>query len=239
MDIEKTVNDLKNRQTLVIPWLLAVGVGIIGNLTVNLMFQGLDFSYLKTMQIPLTICIIAIIGISTLVFLYLRTNVQHQTIVMLRWNGGPETKMYPPDPLKQEEIRKRLGMENKPNLCSRLNDYANLMLLGLLRDYLKNHETKILKIKIEKLSELHAIYSVTAEFKRQSHFWYWNTPSKLGKDLSEINDAILNAKIAASGFSLNDNEKDWKDRGQAFFAEIEQWDLQSMTSKIEEQITKK
>jgi hypothetical protein len=67
-------------------------------------------------------------------------------------------------------------------------------------------------------------------------FWHPKIAESIRKELREIDDCILEAKITANAFGVDTDETRWSARGHLFLNQIVEWDFKEVTKQIETQI---
>ncbi|MFQ6076418.1 MAG: hypothetical protein ACE5Z5_09845 [Candidatus Bathyarchaeia archaeon] len=234
-EIDKVVKNIFQRQIVVVFWLTAIAIGILGNFIVNLFFGTLSFQ-LSYQFLALLVLGLVSLGILTyIIFLYFPTSLLYQIYFRPPWH-------YPSSflpPLKEDELSLEARLKTSYNFAFHevIVKFASLISIAILRDNLNLVDMNVLKVSdLSKMSPDFPFYFITFDFKSKYLFWLPNIADKVRSELIKINNTILRANISIGVRAVDHNEDRWINRGHVFLNEISQWDIDDVIRKIEIQI---
>jgi hypothetical protein len=168
--INKTVEEFVSRQRTIIPWLLAVTIGVLGNLAVNLLFDSplLRLSELSVGFFIVTLIVIFIMAVA--VFFYYPTNCSF--IVTFFPHKAVLDNL--PAALQTAQLNPIAGSYASDlfSLNEVITEYEEVISLAILRDQIKGVKKSIMRVK--ELRSLgisqYAPYVVTFDLKHVRFF---------------------------------------------------------------------
>jgi hypothetical protein len=238
--------DFINRQRTVLSWLLAVIIGVLGNLAVNLLF-GAAFIYSVFSIILLGVTIVAMGALVITIFKVFPTNCS------LTVDFVPQYMMLDRKPKVQEDkLNTTAAIQFKIQISDEsadytlhlfnelINNFANTVSLALLRDKLKETKLQIFSVKeirVFGIGGAYSAYMLNFDLKSRFAFLDPNISEKINSELRRINEALMQARTTVSVYGIDQNEIRWTNRGHIFINAIKEWDFNSVKEEIKQQIT--
>lgn len=223
---------VKDKQNMIMTWILAVLIGIVGNFLVNLIFGPLNFTELPVgIFMLMSLILIALI---LAVFFYLPVTINSKTSFITPWKYPSNFFIeLPPDELTSKA---KAFTSYSVSFRDKIVEFTNLISLCILRDKLTNCKWKRLKINsIEPISS-QPVYMFDVDFKSKLFFLHPNMAPELFEELQSFYVHFYGVHIDIGVHKIDRNEKRWNNRGPAFFNEIITWDMKELTKKVKEQI---
>lgn len=245
MQIENTAKDLKDKQVLIVSWLLAAFVGVLGSFVVNLFFGTVHFGMYE-LWLAIPISAIALFAVYLMLrFLPLKLSFKvdfdPSSYSSIKYNELIGHLQFHELSVKTKKL-----VIDETTFGHLMLNYVNVVMLAMIRDHLVDKKSKILKIKVSKISSGTAKttfllsldppkYELTIDFKRSYMFWFPKVLLKTKPELNSLVNAIKSAETAMGGYWF-DNSNEWERRGTAFLNTIADWDIEALIKKIELQI---
>jgi len=238
--IDNILTDFTQRQRTIASWLLAVALGIIGNLVVSLLFSPLvfDFSlWSNTRWFFLIIGLISIVILICAIFLYYPTNLYYRDVLIApaKFPSSFEQVINALDKSKLSALA-QVSATYEFALREKTVDFVHLVNLAIIRDDLESVNMQVLKVcDLTPISEF-PIFTIIFGFRNKFSFWNPKTKDKLRADFQGIISALTYIKMKIGVRSIDLNENSWKERGHIFLNEITKWDMKELADKIESTI---
>ena len=231
-EMQRLVERYRDKQKISISWILAAGVGISGNFIVNLFFGRPKIS--NTPYENLFIAIVIFLFMLCLFFKY-QPSVEQTFLLILFYkdfpNGIEKYVQGCQNPLSQMILSNKI-------LRHHVEDYASLIRLAILRDYLQNARKKIVyaKISIGDISHMASILRVTVSIKGIKPYLDWHSERKIRSDLRYLLQAFSDIQMICSVRDFEIDPSEWQKKGASFLDETSNWEIEDLQKQILSQI---
>jgi len=239
--MEERVRELQEKKLQFKTLIMGIFLGLMGGLVSGFVFLPHDFKF-SNVGITIALEIFVLLSLFTLLcFIWLNPKLNHPIRVAFRWEKtmGTENSLFPDE---QKKLSLKVLKTENPHFKEKLNQFAYLLFICLLRDQL-DYEKSLLKepfkVKVSKLTQssfTRPIFNFTFDFITLGSFLTTKN-EKILSDLESYNDVIINAQIKADAFYFDDNIDTWHKQGSEYFEKIQSLDIQKIIKKVVSQIT--
>lgn len=224
---------LHERQIIVVSFMLAIAIGVLGNLAVSLLFGSINLQITNVAFLVFVLIVIAFLAY--MIFLYAPLNLNYR----VQFNPPWEYPRMSLPKLAEDKLtlKGRLEASYPSSFIELVLNYSNLLTVAILRDYLRIVAFKNLRItELKSLGDDYPFYTITIDFKHSWLFWKLKIPEEATSELISLNSQLMMAKILIGVHALDNDSDRWFQRGHVFINEVSTWDINDIKRKIENQI---
>jgi len=213
--LETSIKSFEERRMLVISWMLAVLVGIFGNLFASSLFGSIEYSS-WTLALAFLVAVIAFAG---LLFWFFPPAFEHSFQVFYGRNAF-DVRLT---------LFKKFGLlENE----DKLGDFLRIYHMLLVRDCLRKHPPQLTKIADVILDKYGYETWVTVRLRSKISWLRRSVRKRLWDELGLLCDAFATTVLPISHLDQDTP----KEQVNAFDAALGRMDFQDLKSKIRQQI---